>query len=639
MRIKTIRIKNYRAFVDETIPLDEYTTLLGENGAGKSTILSALNIFFGERSNPTDVQTLTKEDFYQKNVEEPVRITLTFHQLSPAAVADLSHYVRQGELVVSAVAEFDKAKANAPVRQVGARLGMKAFAPFFSKQTKMEARKFYDDELRTKYGLKAGKSFEECRRVLHEYEQEHKDQLEELESSDEFYGYAGASRLGPFVQWVYIPATNQALEEQSESGDNALKRLLARTVRTKVNFSAQLDHLRRETGNRYQEIMQEAQGVLDEVSKSLSARLQHWAHPAANLSLFWEHQTNYGLREPNAHVAGEEEGFAGDLARFGHGFQRSYVMALLHELSATDTLDGPTLILGCEEPELYQHPPQARHLAGALQTLVDRNAQVVLTTHSPYFVSGRNLESVRMIRRAGPGGSAKVFIPSFDEYARVYAEGKGKPPAKPEGIAALLQDVLRPQICEMFFARTIVLVEGSEDVAYLMTWLTLTNRLDEFRKLRIHIIPVDGKSELARPLVLAKTLSVPYFLMFDADGDCEAKHKDFHRVDNELLWKLLEQHDQKTFPEQAVWGERFVVWPTQLATIVTAEIEQLLGNEKYRKALEHAQGVCGHTQGMKKKSVYIEALLSQCVEQEIRPPSLDKLVEAVLGAPGPSCSR
>jgi len=55
----------------------------------------------------------------------------------------------------------------------------------------------------------------------------------------------------------------------------------------------------------------------------------------------------------------------------GHGLQRSYLLALLQELAGSEAPNAPTLILGCEEPELYQHPPQARHLADADGTFTD----------------------------------------------------------------------------------------------------------------------------------------------------------------------------------------------------------------------------------------------------------------------------
>ncbi len=51
MKIKSVRIQNLRSIKDQTIGLSDYTCLVGANGAGKSTILCALNIFFRETEN------------------------------------------------------------------------------------------------------------------------------------------------------------------------------------------------------------------------------------------------------------------------------------------------------------------------------------------------------------------------------------------------------------------------------------------------------------------------------------------------------------------------------------------------------------------------------------------------------------
>ena len=56
MKIKSIRIENFRSFQDETIVLNSYSCFVGPNGAGKSTVLAALNVFFQERAeSATDI--------------------------------------------------------------------------------------------------------------------------------------------------------------------------------------------------------------------------------------------------------------------------------------------------------------------------------------------------------------------------------------------------------------------------------------------------------------------------------------------------------------------------------------------------------------------------------------------------------
>ena len=172
-------------------------------------------------------------------------------------------------------------------------------------------------------------------------------------------------------QWVYVPAVKDATSEQVEARDSALGKLLARTVRSKTNFDERVKTLRADMQNQYQQLLDENQSALDNISTALQTRLSEWAHPDARLRLQWKQDPDKSVRveEPWAHILAGEGDFEGELARFGHGLQRSYLLALLQELAGSDAEGAPTLILSCEEPELYQHPPQARHLASVLHKL------------------------------------------------------------------------------------------------------------------------------------------------------------------------------------------------------------------------------------------------------------------------------
>src|SRR5687768_16846953 len=43
MRLKSIHIENFRCFEKVDIPLEKITTIVGENGSGKSAVLEAIN--------------------------------------------------------------------------------------------------------------------------------------------------------------------------------------------------------------------------------------------------------------------------------------------------------------------------------------------------------------------------------------------------------------------------------------------------------------------------------------------------------------------------------------------------------------------------------------------------------------------
>ena len=135
MNIESIRIENFRSFKDETILLNDYTCFVGSNGSGKSTVLNALNIFFRQyNDSKTDLSRLTNEDFHHRNTDEPVKITVTFTELSDAAKNELSHYVRQDKLIISSVAKYDSTTDSAEVKQYGNRRGLQDFRKYFEAE-------------------------------------------------------------------------------------------------------------------------------------------------------------------------------------------------------------------------------------------------------------------------------------------------------------------------------------------------------------------------------------------------------------------------------------------------------------------------------------------------------------------------
>jgi len=80
-------------------------------------------------------------------------------------------------------------------------------------------------------------------------------------------------------------------------------------------------------------------------------------------------------------------------------------MTLSQSLGDVLTEGDKTLILGIEEPELYQHPTRLRHIARNLyasSTMANQNSrlQLILVTHSPYFITVEALDTLRRFRKS-----------------------------------------------------------------------------------------------------------------------------------------------------------------------------------------------------------------------------------------------
>ena len=123
--------------------------------------------------------------------------------------------------------------------------------------------------------------------------------------------------------------------ESKESKNSALGQLLSRTVRSRVNFSERIGTLRDKLSKDYQEILDAEQNIFDSLSKALDQRLKSWAHPNTKAQVLWKQDPEKSVKVdgPWAFIKLGESGFEGELPRFGHRLQRSYVLALLHELA------------------------------------------------------------------------------------------------------------------------------------------------------------------------------------------------------------------------------------------------------------------------------------------------------------------
>jgi len=636
MKLTKLRLENFRCFRDQTIAFDDYTCLVGPGGGGKSTILTALRVFFRDtRDSPLDLLTLQEEDFHKKDTSKPVVITVTFSDLEPEAQEDFRHYFRQGQLVISAVANWNGQLRSAEVKQKGQRMVMAAFAEFFKAEgdgaSVADLRNIYSRIRESQPALPSAATKPAMTDALSGFETSHPELCELQAGDDQFYGFTkGSNRLRKYIEWVFVPAVKDASTEQLEAKKSALGLLLERTVRSKMSFSEPLEKLRAQVESRYEEILLENQEALDALSRSLSTRLQEWAHPDASLTLAWRNDpAKYiSIMEPLAEVVAGEGRFQGALARLGDGFQRSFLLTLLQELSGCGETGNPRLLLACDEPELYQHPPQARHLSSVLQKLSRTNTQVVISTHSPYFISGRGFEDVRVVRQELAEDQPCIRSLGFQELSERIAGAYGEARALSRGMEFKVEQALQPGLNEMFFSPVLILVEGLEDLAYVSTYLTLTERMEEFRRLGCHIVPTNGKGSMIQALAIAKSLQIPTFVVFDADGhDVNRQQRE---RENLALLRLCSIEMPNPFPTVIFERPDLVVWPTEIGDVIEGDFGKVEW-ERHESAVRQKQRVTvTDVPRLDKNMLFIGHVLTEAYEAGKRSKVLDALCNRII---------
>ena len=105
MRIKSVHIENYRCVLSQTFELNDLTILVGANGAGKSTFLRAIDLFYA--ASPV----VTADDFFAGDLTKSIVISLTFKGLTEKAKERFAKYLREDELSVDMVIVWSNEKS------------------------------------------------------------------------------------------------------------------------------------------------------------------------------------------------------------------------------------------------------------------------------------------------------------------------------------------------------------------------------------------------------------------------------------------------------------------------------------------------------------------------------------------------
>ena len=257
------------------------------------------------------------------------------------------------------------------------------------------------------------------------------------------------------IDWVFIPAVKDASEESETSKGNAIdiliKRILASGTTTLIN---DLENLKQKTESEYEKIQNNNKAILQSAENKITTLLQNYNNNQAGMKLDWS--PNFKIDKPTAIIRLIENGIENEIDKFGHGLQRCFIIALLMSLVDNSTV-SKTLILGIEEPELYQHPPQINHLARQLEKLSSNSAsQVILTSHSPFFVSRKNFEKIYIIKKLNHGSSSIISY-NFEKLKDIY--NKDCPVGLQQNdleMFATLSGALQTNAHEMFFAPFLV---------------------------------------------------------------------------------------------------------------------------------------------------------------------------------------
>ena len=600
MKIALARIRGFRAIADLEVGFDDLTAFVGTGGVGKSTILNALGWFFA--GGPLEERDL-HVPAGARDPAEFVMVAITFSAFNQADREALGRYGTGATTTLTrtwSAGGGDKLSGNALVNPEfeairssgkGARDLRAAYVELFEREG--EAKNYPEP----------ARGWSQIEAEIEQWEREHPDDCElvETDAGRHLHGFAGTPLLASRFAYVLVGATAGASETLAARRGSALDQLLSAIEDLNEDQRQEIAEVQTDAQEKIKKLVTNARG---RELVSLSGRLTERVHdyfPGSAIKLRDEVEEPQMPSIKVRALVSDRHGHSMDPELQGHGLQRAIVIALLHELAQTLPTGGgedeanaaPALMLAIEEPELYQHPLQARALAAALDKLAETRSsaiQVAYSTHSPYFVSPALFKKLRLCRRDERGGTdATAASPTVIEEAIAEAGYSGD-------IAHRVAKALAESLREAIFASAVLLTEGPTDTAVLQGIADTQGGLDADG---VAVANCGSKHNMGIAVAILRQLGIPFFAFFDADAagrrpDQAAENKRLLGLcgETEEDWPKREVRERSGNFEDKLETDLEELWPAFTAACEEAAEELKIKNAKdarvYREAVSRA---------------------------------------------------
>ncbi|MCX2522910.1 ATP-dependent nuclease [Larsenimonas rhizosphaerae] len=454
-RVSCIHIENFRACRNVTLPLDSYTPLVGQNNAGKSTILEAIRWVL----KPSNLKS---SDFY--NEDKPISVAACIDGIDSEVLDRIPHdrhrqaiepYCRNGRLWIRVTAANTRSK---------------------------------DQEVW---------SVDECPQDgVPEHWQAYPTGLPQAVSAllPEPLHVLAMHDIGEDLGKAKTGTTIKGLL------DEIMKPLLA----AHDELTTALDTIRNvlTTGG------EQRSDHLQQFDTSATDALENF-FPGLTLDLDLQVvDIKEFFKAGDLHVT---DTVSGDRRRFdqmGTGAQRAIQMALIRYLADVRRAEDDQLsrrLLLIDEPELYLHPQGVRRLREALKTLSSAGFQVVFSTHSPLMLSRDNAPNTVIVgNTVDDGVTARKPLSQAVQDAIEDAESQSQ---------TLFE---LGNLVDIYFADRVVLCEGKTDRRLLpLAYERLYQRPPDLD--HIAFVSVGGCNSFAKALFVLRAMDIRTCAIADLD--------------------------------------------------------------------------------------------------------------------------
>jgi putative ATP-dependent endonuclease of OLD family len=202
MILKRVRIRNFRSIRDVTLELGAQTAIVGGNGAGKSTVLRAIEKFY----SPSAAVEL--DDFFCRQVNDPIEIELTFTAFNDVEEELFESRIHNDEMTVVRI--FDVSGGRASGRYFGVTAQHPAFVSVRGATGAAQQRAEYKlvrDQGGAFAELPSVSKADQIWPAIAGWESNHFGECQLLRDDGQFFGFANVAKgaLQKATSFVFMP--------------------------------------------------------------------------------------------------------------------------------------------------------------------------------------------------------------------------------------------------------------------------------------------------------------------------------------------------------------------------------------------------------------------------------------------------
>lgn len=511
MRLISIRMKNFRCYKDEIrIPIEPLTVIIGKNDAGKSTILDALNIFFGEGK-------IDKDDASTRGDKSDVIIACEFDDLPSKIVIDVnaetdlqSEYLlnRENHLEVIKVFNCDLATPKLAETRVLAHHPTDPQYDDLHALTNAKLKQRAKDLQINLVNVDDRKNHE-LRKAIWRNHGALTFQDTQIKLDDELRKAIEAH----FPLYALFKSDRPSTDQDVEAQD-PMKIAVREALKKKEK---ELEKIQKDVRKEVEALAKLTLKKLGEMDSSLAKRLNpRFEAPK------WDNLFKISL-------TGDEEV---PVNKRGSGVRRlillNFFRAKAEQLRTSK--NAVNMIFAIEEPETSQHPSNQRMLMEVFSDLADQPGnQVILSTHTPVLAQLAPVSALRYLE-VNPKNKREIH---FAKPSKTTLSAKVP---KVVELASKALGVLPDHRVKLF-----VCVEGPHDISFLknISKVLSKNKVSVNTALGNRSIPDFGKLEKEGKVIFVMLggstlkywvtklagLHLPEFYLFDRDNTPPAAAK------------------------------------------------------------------------------------------------------------------